>query len=191
MTSSALCYSSTRCAVYTQQVILRRPRCVPILNLNEGVPKTLYSAHNLNALVRRTCFENIFPGTCTENIYERAQYVALLFSAQFISCPCCLSSLVWQSNQITAMKDDLFSFGQFVWFIDTFIMICLCLQTLHSAKTVTLHGIATFVNYELWHLAICSTEWIVCFVTVKHQLIALVYTALQIFEMHSCNVVIK
>ena len=53
-------------------VILRRPRCVLILNLNEGVPRTFHSAHNLNARVLRTCFENILPGSCTENIYERA-----------------------------------------------------------------------------------------------------------------------
>ena len=56
----------------TQYVILRRPRCVPILNLNEGVPRTFHSARSLNARVTRTCFENILPGSCTENIYERA-----------------------------------------------------------------------------------------------------------------------
>ena len=48
---------------------MRRPRCVPILNLNEGVPRTFHSARNLNAGVPRTCFENILPGSCTENIY--------------------------------------------------------------------------------------------------------------------------
>ena len=46
---------------------------MPILNLNEGVPRTYHSAHNLNARVPRTCFENILPGLCTENIYKRAQ----------------------------------------------------------------------------------------------------------------------
>ena len=45
---------------------------MPILNLNEGVPRTFHSARNLNARVTRTCFENILPGSCTENIYERA-----------------------------------------------------------------------------------------------------------------------
>ena len=45
---------------------------MPILNLNEGVPRTFHSARNLNARVPRTCFENILPGSCTENIYERA-----------------------------------------------------------------------------------------------------------------------
>ena len=45
---------------------------MPILNLNEGVPRTFHSARNLNARVPRTCFENILPGSCTKNIYDRA-----------------------------------------------------------------------------------------------------------------------
>ena len=64
MTSSALYYSSTRCAVHTQEVILHRPRY-----LNEGVTRTFNSARNLNAHVPRTCFQNILPGSCTENIW--------------------------------------------------------------------------------------------------------------------------
>ena len=51
---------------------------MPILNLNDGVPRTFHSARNLNARVPRTCFENILPGSCTENIYERAQRVPSL-----------------------------------------------------------------------------------------------------------------
>ena len=39
---------------------------MPSLNLNEGVPRTFHSARNLNARV--TCFENILPGSCTENM---------------------------------------------------------------------------------------------------------------------------
>ena len=49
---------------------------MPILNLNEGVPRTFYSARNMNARVPRTCFENILPGSCTENIIERAPELA-------------------------------------------------------------------------------------------------------------------
>ena len=43
-----------------------------IFNLNEWVPRTFHSARNMNARVPRTCSENILPGLCTENIYERA-----------------------------------------------------------------------------------------------------------------------
>ena len=52
--------------------ILRSPRIVPVTNLNEAVPRTFHSARNMNACVPRTCSENILPGFCTENIYERA-----------------------------------------------------------------------------------------------------------------------
>ena len=48
------------------------PRIVPVTNLNEAVPRTFHSARNMNACVPRTCSENILPGFCTENIYERA-----------------------------------------------------------------------------------------------------------------------
>ena len=48
---------------------------MPILNLNEVVPRTFHSAHNLNARVPRTCFENILPGSCTENIYMNGPLV--------------------------------------------------------------------------------------------------------------------
>ena len=71
-TESAHQNDLTRCAVYTQYVILRRPRCVPFSTLNEWVPRTFHSARNMNARVPRTCSENILPGLCTENIYERA-----------------------------------------------------------------------------------------------------------------------
>ena len=71
-TESAHQNDLTRCAVYTQYVILRSPRIVPVTNLNEAVPRTFHSARNMNACVPRTCSENILPGFCTENIYERA-----------------------------------------------------------------------------------------------------------------------
>ena len=76
-TESAHQNDLTRCAVYTQYVILRSPRIVPVTNLNEAVPRTFHSARNMNACVPRTCSENILPGFCTENIYERAPYVLL------------------------------------------------------------------------------------------------------------------
>ena len=71
-TESAHQNDLTRCAVYTQYVILRRPRCVPFSTLNEWVPRTFHSARNMNARVPRTCSKNILPGLCTENIYQRA-----------------------------------------------------------------------------------------------------------------------
>ena len=46
-------------SIYTIKVILRRPKCVPISNLNEGVPRTFYSACNLNARIPRTFFKNV------------------------------------------------------------------------------------------------------------------------------------
>ena len=51
---------------------MRRPRCVPILNLKDRVPRTFRGARNVNARVPRTCSGNISPGICTENICERA-----------------------------------------------------------------------------------------------------------------------
>ena len=42
--------------------------------MNEGVPRTFHSARNLNARVPRTCFENILPGSCTENIYASSHF---------------------------------------------------------------------------------------------------------------------
>ena len=74
-TESAHQNDLTRCAVYTQYVILRSPRIVPVTNLNEAVPRTFHSARNMNACVPRTCSENILPGFCTENIYERAHRI--------------------------------------------------------------------------------------------------------------------
>ena len=79
-TESAHQNDLTRCAVYTQYVILRSPRIVPVTNLNEAVPRTFHSARNMNACVPRTCSENILPGFCTENIYERARRLSIISS---------------------------------------------------------------------------------------------------------------
>ena len=80
-TESAHQNDLTPCAVYTQYVILRRPRCVPFSTWTNGYREhftvlliwmLVYREH-----VPRTCSENILPGLCTENIYERAHTLLL------------------------------------------------------------------------------------------------------------------
>ena len=120
-TESAHQNDLTRCAVYTQYVILRSPRIVPVTNLNEAVPRTFHSARNMNACVPRTCSENILPGFCTENIYERALILLNAIWIPFLSLECIICCYV---RQVPASLDS---------FMGTFVEYASNLKTINHS----------------------------------------------------------